>query len=263
MKIFNIGAAVVLTALLAASCTKYKEINDEAYPDQNVYLPAAVEGNSVKGVYFINRVAVPGQVYRYQVDAAAKRLRIPLAAYRSGVDTKGAIEVSVSADADTANRMLLAGTLPAGSELLPAGKYEVPSSVTIPSGASDAGFDLSVDLDYLVANPTKKFALGVGINSNSKLPATNRLAVVLIDASFLVPVANFTTSVSGRTVSFSNTSLNGISYTWNYGDGSATSTAIAAPYTYAAAGTYTVKLTATGALGATNPSVKTATVTVL
>lgn len=259
----NILFAVLIAAPVLFSCTKYKEINDEAYPDQTVYLPVAVEGNSTSGVYFINKVAVPGQVYRYQVDAAAKRLRIPMAAYRSGVDKKGAIEVSVSANADTANRMLLAGKLPAGTELLPAGKYELPSSVTIADGAGDAPFNFNVDLDYLVANPTKKFALGVGISSNSKVPGANRLAVVLIDASFLVPVANFTTSVSGRTVSFSNTSVNGISYTWNYGDGSAPSTATAAPYTYTAAGTYTVTLTATGALGTANPSVKTATVTVL
>ena len=254
--------AVLIAAPVLFGCTKYKEINDEAYPEQTVYLPAAVEGNSVGGVYFINRVAVPGLAYRYVVDAAAKRLHIPLAAYRSGVDKKGAIEVAVSADADSANRMLLAGKLPAGTEILPAGNYDLPSSVTIGDGAGEASFSLSVNLDYLVANPTKKLALGVGINTSSKKPGSSRLAVVLIDAGFLVPVANFTTAISGRTVSFSNTTVNGISYTWNYGDGSAPSTAAAAPYTYAAAGTYTVTLTAMGALGAVNPSVKTLTVTV-
>jgi PKD repeat protein len=147
--------------------------------------------------------------------------------------------------------------------MLPAGKYEVPSSVTIPDGAGDAPFNFSVDLDYLVANPTKKFAIGVAVSTAGKKTGANRLAVLLIDASFLVPVANFTTSITGRTVSFSNTSVNGVSYTWNYGDGSALSTAAAATYTYTAAGTYMVTLTATGALGASNPSVKTATVTVL
>lgn len=263
MKVFKIISALFVSALLASSCTKYKEIIEEAYPDQTVYLPAAVEGNSTGGVYFINRVAVPGQVYRYTVDAAARRLRIPLAAYRSGVDTKGAVDVSVSANPDTATRMLAAGKLPAGTELLPSGRYDLPSLLNIADGQGHAPFNFSVDLDFLLANLTKKFAIGVSIGTNSKTVGRNNTAVLLIDPSFLVPTANFTTTVSGRTVTFSNTSTNGVTYSWNYGDGSAPSTATAASYTYGAAGTYTVTLTATGALGSANPSVKTATVTVL
>ncbi len=69
------------------------------------------------------------------------------------------------------------------------------------------------------------------------------------------PVANFTSSLSGLTASFTDTSTdsNGTiaSRSWNFGDG-ATSTATNPIRTYAAAGTYTVALTVTDNGGASN-----------
>ncbi|WP_082607267.1 S8 family serine peptidase [Lysobacter sp. Root983] len=77
------------------------------------------------------------------------------------------------------------------------------------------------------------------------------------------PVANFTSSASGLTVSFTDTSTDSdgsiASRSWNFGDGG-TSTATNPSRTYAAAGTYTVTLTVTDNSGATNT--KTSTVTV-
>ena len=69
------------------------------------------------------------------------------------------------------------------------------------------------------------------------------------------PVANFTSTVSGLTVSFTDTSTdsNGTiaSRSWNFGD-STTSTAANPSKTYSAAGTYTVALTVTDNGGASN-----------
>ena len=69
------------------------------------------------------------------------------------------------------------------------------------------------------------------------------------------PVANFTSSVSGLTVNFTDTSTdsNGsiASRSWNFGDGT-TSTAANPSKTYIAAGTYTVALTVTDNGGASN-----------
>ncbi|GLQ48202.1 hypothetical protein GCM10007862_32530 [Dyella lipolytica] len=77
------------------------------------------------------------------------------------------------------------------------------------------------------------------------------------------PVANFTDSVSGLTVNFTNTSTDTggtiTSYAWTFGDGG-TSTSASPSHTYTAAGTYSVSLKVTDNTGATNT--KTGSVTV-
>ena len=77
------------------------------------------------------------------------------------------------------------------------------------------------------------------------------------------PVANFTSSVSGLTATFTDTSTdsNGTiaSRSWNFGDGT-TSTATNPSRTYTAAGTYTVTLTVTDNGGATNTTRRSVTV---
>ncbi len=60
--------------------------------------------------------------------------------------------------------------------------------------------------------------------------------------------AGFTSNVSGSTATFTNTSANATSYSWNFGDGGM-STLTNPSHTYAADGTYTVVLTATGPCG--------------
>jgi len=57
-------------------------------------------------------------------------------------------------------------------------------------------------------------------------------------------VAGFKAEVAGKTATFTNTSFEGTSYFWNFGDGG-TSTETSPSHTYAAGGIYTVKLTVT------------------
>lgn len=57
-------------------------------------------------------------------------------------------------------------------------------------------------------------------------------------------VANFTATVDGFTVAFENKSVNGVTYSWDFGDTN-TSTEESPTHTYEAAGEYTVELTAT------------------
>lgn len=243
------------------SCSKYKDVQDADYPEQRLYMPTAVQGNANNGLYEIKSVAAPGVVFRYTIDMAARRINIPLGVYRSGVDTKGAINVSLAANADTVNRLVTAGVI-AGGQVLPPNRFSLSPTVTIADGSSAETATLSVDLDYLLANPTVRHAIGVSISSTDRpVNPSLGLTVVVIDPAFLTPVANFSAAVTAatRSVSFSNTSANAVSFAWSFGDGT-TSVERAPVKTYAASGTYTVTLTATGALGAASTATKTADV---
>lgn len=74
----------------------------------------------------------------------------------------------------------------------------------------------------------------------------------------LLPFADFSSVVASSQVTFTNLSTGSTSWLWNFGD-STTSTAQNPVKVYSATGTYTVTLTATNALGATNVVTKTVT----
>ncbi len=59
------------------------------------------------------------------------------------------------------------------------------------------------------------------------------------------PVAGFTFDIVRDVVTFTNTSTESETYSWDFGDGSSASTEVSPTHTYAALGNYTVKLTAT------------------
>lgn len=157
--------------------------------------------------------------------------------------------------------MLAAAKFPAGTEVL-SGKYNIPLTVTITDGADHAPIIFGVDLDFLMANLTKKYAIGITVSSTDRKTSPYTTTILFNDPSFLVLSAGFTTSVSTRTVSFSNISVNGATYNWDFGDGTPASTDEASSHTYAAAGTHTIKLTTAGALGDYNKSTYTATVAI-
>lgn len=70
------------------------------------------------------------------------------------------------------------------------------------------------------------------------------------------PVAGFDTYTAvGNEVTLTNTTTNGISYLWNFGDGS-TSTSANPIHTYTAVGSYNITLTATGYAGYTSVTSK-------
>ncbi len=75
------------------------------------------------------------------------------------------------------------------------------------------------------------------------------------------PIASFTFEQDESNplmVAFMNTSANGVSYSWDFGDDSGTNTEESPTYTYSSEGTYTVTLTVTGNDGSTD--METATV---
>jgi PKD repeat protein len=64
-----------------------------------------------------------------------------------------------------------------------------------------------------------------------------------------LPAAAFNFSTNGGVVTFSNVSFNGLSFTWNFGDGNSSNEA-SPVHVYTQSGTYTVSLTATNPCGA-------------
>lgn len=78
---------------------------------------------------------------------------------------------------------------------------------------------------------------------------------VIAGFSFEVDDADF------KTIKFTNASTNFSSLSWDFGDGTAASSEENPVHTYAATGTYTVKLTATGSDGTTDLSTQTVAVT--
>jgi PKD repeat protein len=71
------------------------------------------------------------------------------------------------------------------------------------------------------------------------------------------PVAGFDTYTAvGNDVTFTNTTTNGISYVWDFGDGT-TSTSANPSHIYTTVGSYTITLTATGYAGYTSVTSKT------
>ena len=66
------------------------------------------------------------------------------------------------------------------------------------------------------------------------------------------PVAAFTSTETGSTASFSDQSLGAITWLWDFGNSSGSSTQQNPSYTYVASGTYTVSLIVTNTLGCTD-----------
>ncbi|WP_363796267.1 M14 family zinc carboxypeptidase [Lysobacter firmicutimachus] len=143
-------------------------------------------------------------------------------------------------------------------------------AVSYPLNASDGSFNASRET-VTGSIPTTGLAAGVhtlyvqGTDASGKpgTPNAVRFTVGGTGPGNNPPVANFSSSASGLTVSFTDSSTDSdgsiVSRSWNFGDGT-TSTATSPSKTYAAAGTYTVTLTVTDDDGATHS--KTASVTV-
>ncbi|MVM36701.1 PKD domain-containing protein [Spirosoma sp. HMF3257] len=246
------------SSLLLSSC-KYEELAKADYPQQIIYMPTAKNG-----LFTINSISTSG-TYRFTVDLATKKVIIPLGVFRGGVAADGDVPVTITANADTISKLISTNAL-VGTVALPADKFVLPPSVTIPNGQESGAFNLTIDLDYLRTSPAQKLAVAVGIAS-SQTPVNPLLKTTIIsfDPTILKPTPNFTTKADAsvpQKITFTNTSSNAVSYSWDFGDGS---TAVADPspiYTYTQAGTYTVTLTATGITGSSDAVKKVATVTI-
>lgn len=239
--------------LLLSSC-EYQKIVDANYPDQTVYIPIAKNG-----VLLIDQLneptlanPTPGNPYSFKLDQESNSFTVPLSVYRSGIDNSGEFTVDIEVNEDTINNLISAGDL-SDVELLPSDKYSIESSVIIADGQTVGNFNLIVDLDFIEASsPGKKYAFGVSISSTQReVSAELNTAVVVIDSKMMSPVADFGYTVdpaSWQEIIFTNNSLFGIDYFWDFGNGE-TSTEMSPSYVFPGEGAHNVTLTLKGVTG--------------
>src|SRR5210317_1570472 len=140
----------VVFVLTFSACEFETPVRDAEYPDQVIYLPAAVGGN-----FQINDIArrigdppFPGNPYRYVVDLDSREFIVPLGVYRSGIDNIGEFTLNIEANTDTISDLITAGDTII--TLLPSSEFTMDNSVDMPEGEELAKFDLVVDLDFLL-----------------------------------------------------------------------------------------------------------------
>jgi PKD repeat protein len=83
-------------------------------------------------------------------------------------------------------------------------------------------------------------------NPNGSYPITQTSMIVVAPT----PTASFDANLSGSIYSFTNNSTGATSYTWDFGDGSMTSTEMNPTHSYGLSGSYTVQLISNGPCGA-------------
>jgi PKD repeat protein len=234
----------------------YDEFKSAEYTASKLYMPAAV-----RGVFTIDNVPqrvewlpTPGYAYDFKIDHENNIFIIPLGVYRSGIERKGDINVNIEVKNDTVNMLKSSGKIPESTVILPSNQYSIPTAVTVKNGSEIAGFDLEINLAYLLSHPDEIFAIGVGISSDElEVNQDISTTIIVIHTKMLVPTADFTYSINGKTVTFINESSFGMKYSWNFGDGRSNSKNPS--HTYSSSGNYIVTLTTEGVMGPMNQAI--------
>jgi len=253
-KIITLKFVLFLLICTTMSSCQQTEVVLTDYPDEIIYLPAALNG-----IYNIDNLPTKtlfdptsGNPYKFTVNIDVNEFNIPLSVFRSGIKLKDAISVDIAINTDTITKLITQGTL-ISTEILPATMFKINSSVNVESGKNVGTFNLNLDLKSLKTNaPTKKYAIAINISSKARKsnPLYNTV-IIIIDTKIMIPTANFSFVVDQTTsskINFTNTSLYAVSYLWDFGDGT-TSTDINTAHSYSQSGTYSVKLNATGLSG--------------
>lgn len=187
--IFIQGLAMLAAAVLSASCGT--EVVRMDYPEQRLYIPAAVEDQ----VYVIDQVEIStgntpteGSMYQFLLNPETGILTVPLSVYRAGIGNDGAVDVEVWIDDEPVYDAILAGSLPEDIRTLPADLCEWPGRLRIEDGSSSVRFSVQCLLEYLLDSPQRdrQVAFGVSISSDDREvnPDCGSVAIVIDPSIF-------------------------------------------------------------------------------
>jgi PKD repeat protein len=200
-------------------------------------------------------------------DGATSAQRNPSHAYAVG----GAYTVTLTATDNSGGTSTIAKTVTvSGTNAPPTANFGFTTNYLVANftdGSTDSdGTIASYSWDFgdgsalaTSANPTHTYSAGgtynVKLTVTDNGGATGTITKPVIVAANAAPTANFTSTHSYLVANFTDASTDSdgtiASRSWDFGDGSAASTATNPSHTYSAGGTYNVKLTVTDNGGAT------------
>src|SRR6266516_7566572 len=211
--------------------------------------------------------------YSWSFGDGAPMVTTPNATHTYGPSGTFIVSLTVRDNQGATNSIQHTVTVPGGNQP-PVANFTSSCSVltcSFTSTSSDpdgtiAGYSWNFgDGSPVVTTQNPSHTYGAGGNYTVTLAVTDNVGAtnstqqnVTVGAANQPPVAGFTPSCSALTCTFTSTSSDPdgsiAGYSWNFGDESPAATTQRASHTYAAEGTYTVTLTVTDNLGASNSS---------
>ncbi len=251
-RFLNVGlVAVFLIALMAVSCR-----SDD---DDNGTTPQASFEVSVDGSFatFTNTSVDALEIDWSFGDGTFSEEDSPVHQYEESGDYEVFLLTANEANTDVASQII---TIVVPDVPVPSFTFEAVDREVTFTNASDGAVSYSWDFGDGVGTSTDENPVYTYVDDGTYEVTLTAVNIEDVEVSTIqevtvleiFPVAGFTTNVTGFEVVFTNTSEDAVSYSWDFGDTVGTSTDENPTYTYTAAGTYNVSLTATSENGNTN-----------
>lgn len=174
--LFTIMSVISLFAL--ASCAKGD--GDKDYGIEKVYIPQSMADGGITNIY--NVPSGDGE-YTYNFSIEEETVEVYLGVLRSGKQSGEAfsVDVVVNDDATAAQAAKL------GAEVMSAGIYTLPSSVSVDAGTNGKTFCLSISKAGLKSKAGKKLVLCIGLASPTRYELSEKASevTVLVDVDAL------------------------------------------------------------------------------
>jgi len=184
---------LLLSAVFMTSCDK--KLSDTAFGNTIIYLPQAQQSGGVNLNYLVpSTISYDTTTNNFNLDLANNVVNVYFGLNCSGLQQSlNGYTVTVSTRSDTINQLISNGLIKVAPDagfpvvLLPSSAYTLPSTVTVPAGASRANFTLAINYATLKTYAGQKVALCIVISNPTMYtlsPVYNQV-VTIIDVSQL------------------------------------------------------------------------------